>query len=113
MSLAALAFVVFPGTLSTWLWPLGMLFGLGYGTYTSVDWALSIDVLPSLAKAAKDLGVWNASTALPAIVAPLLGSLIIHLTANTGQVALGYQLIFGAAALFFLLAAIAVLFVRK
>lgn len=113
MSLASLAFVIFPTSLMTWLFPLGVMFGLGYGTYTSVDWALSIDVLPSLEKAGKDLGVWNASTTLPAVAAPLLGSMIINAATQAGQIVLGYQLVFGAAALFFLLAAVGVLFVRK
>ena len=113
MSLASLAFVIFPGNLLTLLWPLGVMFGLGYGAYTSVGWAMSIDVLPSLEKAGRDLGVWNASTTLPAIVAPLLGSAVINVAAGGGQTVLGYQLVFGAAALFFLLAAIGVLFVRK
>jgi len=113
MSLAALAFVIFPGHLMTWLWPLGVLFGLGYGAYTSVDWALSIDVLPSLEKAGKDLGVWNASTALPAVAAPLLGSLVINVAAGAEQTALGYQMVFGMAALFFLLAAVGIVFVKK
>jgi MFS family permease len=113
MSLASLAFVILPGNLMNWFWPLGIIFGLGYGAYTSVDWALSIDVLPSLEKAGKDLGVWNASTTLPAIAAPLLGSVMINIAAGAGQTALGYQLVFGTAALFFLLAAIGVSFVRK
>jgi MFS family permease len=115
MSLASLVFVFFPGNLLTWLWliPLGMMFGLGHGAYTSVGWAMSIDALPSLEKAGKDLGVWNASTTLPAIVAPVLGSEIINAAAGAGQTVLGYQLVFGMAALFFLLAAIGILFVRK
>jgi len=113
MSLASLAFVIFPGNLLTLLWLLGVMFGLGYGAYTSVGWAMSIDVLPSLENAGRDLGVWNASTTLPAIVAPVLGSAIINVAAGGGQTVLGYQLVFGAAALFFLLAAIGVLFVRK
>jgi len=113
MSLASLAFVIFPNSLVTWLWLLGILFGLGYGAYTSVNWALSIDVLPSLEKAGKDLGVWNASTTLPTIVAPLLGSMIINVAAGAGQTALGYRVVFGAAALFFFLAAAAMLFVKK
>jgi MFS family permease len=113
MSLASLAFVIFPNNLITWLWLLGVMFGLGYGAYTSVNWALSIDVLPSLEKAGKDLGVWNASTTLPTIMAPLLGSVIINSAAGAGQTALGYRMVFGAAALFFFLAAVGMLFVKK
>ncbi len=113
MSFAALAFVLFPNTLITWLWLLGILFGLGYGAYTSVNWALSIDVLPSLEKAGKDLGIWTASTTLPTIIAPLMGSLIINIAAGAGETALGYQAVFGAAALFFFLAALGMLFVNK
>jgi MFS family permease len=113
MSLAVLVFVIFPDNLVTWLIPLALMFGLGHGAYTSVSWALSIDVLPSLEKVGKDLGVWNASTTLPAVMAPLLGSMIINATAGAGQIVLGYQLVFGTAALFFLLAAVGVLFVRK
>ena len=113
MCLAALAFVIFPGDLATWIWPLGIVFGLGYGAYTSVDWALSMDALPSLEKASKDLGLWNASSTLPAVMAPLLGSLIINIAAQFGNVSLGYRLVFGAAAFFLLLAAVGVLFVRE
>ncbi len=64
-------------------------------------------------QAGKDLGVWNASATLPAVIAPLLGSLIISAATGFGQTALGYRLIFGAAALFLLLAAGGVLFVRE
>jgi MFS family permease len=113
MSLTSLAFVLVPANLISWLWLLGVMFGLGYGAYTSVNWALALDVLPSLEKAGKDLGVWNASTTLPVMMAPLLGSIIITVTAGVGQTALGYRLVFGAAALFFLLAAVGVLFVKK
>lgn len=113
MSMASIAFVFFPSGLVAWLWPLGVMFGLGFGAYSSVDWALSIDVLPSKEKASKDLGLWNASTTLPAVLAPLFGSLIINAAADAGHIVLGYRLIFGAAALFLLLAAIGVMFVRE
>jgi MFS family permease len=113
MSLASLAFVIFPSSLAIWLWPLGVLFGLGHGAYTSVDWALSIDVLPSLKDAGKDLGLWNASAILPDIIAPLLGSLIINIAASYAQTELGYRLVFTVATLFLVVAAVSILFVRE
>lgn len=113
MSLTAFAFVLFPSSLAIWLWPLGVIFGLGYGAYTSVDWALSIDALPSLENAGKDLGLWDASANLPAIIAPLLGSLIINVANIFGHTELGYRLVFTAAAFFLVIAAVCVLFVRE
>jgi len=74
---------------------------------------LSIDVLPSLKDAGKDLGMWNASAILPDIFAPLLGSLIINIAAGYGQTALGYRLVFTAATLFLVVAAVSILLVRE
>ena len=113
MSLTSLAFVLFPSYLASWLWPLGILFGLGYGAYTSVDWALSIDVLPSIKDAGKDLGLWNASGILPDVFAPLIGSFIIFIAASYGQTALGYRLVFTVATLILVVAAVSILFVRE
>jgi MFS family permease len=113
MSLTSLTFVVTSANLINWLWPLGVLFGLGYGAYTSVDWALSVDTLPSLEEAGASMGVWNATANLPAIIAPLLGSLIINVADRFGQIELGYRLTFLVASLFLIVAAISVLFVRE
>ena len=78
---------------------MGVLFGLGYGAYTSVDWALSIDVLPSLKDAGKDLGLWNASAILPDIFAPLLAASSFILPPAMDRRRLGYRLVFTAATL--------------
>lgn len=50
---------------------------------------------------------------LPAIIAPLLGSLIINVANIYGQTELGYRLVFSVAAFFLVVAAVCVLFVRE
>ena len=113
MAGTSFAFVVASGNLGIWLWPLGVLFGLGYGAFSSVDWALTIDALPSLKEAGKHLGLWNASSTIPAIIAPLLGSSIINVAGGHGNLELGYRLVFACATFFLLVAAIGILFVRE
>jgi MFS family permease len=111
MTLAALAFVVAPDVP---LWPLGLVFGAGYGAYTSVDWALAVDSLPGLSAAGKDLGVWSIATNLPAVVAPVLGSAVIGGASGLGiGTALAYRSVFGLAGVFLLLGAAFVLRVRE
>lgn len=111
MTLAALAFVVAPHIP---LWPLGLVFGAGYGAYTSVDWALAVDSLPALGAAGKDLGVWSIASNLPAVLAPLVGSLVIG-----GGTALGisteaaYRSVFALAAGFLMLGALFVFKVQE
>jgi MFS family permease len=55
----------------------GIFFGVGFGAYTSVDWALGTDVLPSKKDAAKEMAVWHISMTLPqSIAAPFAAVLI-------------------------------------
>ncbi len=56
---------------------VGLVYGLGYGAYLSVDWALGCDVLPNKDEAAKDMGVWHVSMTLPqSVAAPIAGALL-------------------------------------
>jgi MFS family permease len=111
MAAAALIFVVAPGQIP--LWPLGLLFGLGYGAYMSVDVALAVDTLPSRHAAGRDLGIWSMASTLPAVIAPVLGSAVIVLASDIGQTAIGYRGVFGLATVFLVLGAALVLKVRE
>lgn len=111
MALAAAGFLVLP--IGTPLWPLGMLFGVGYGAYSSVDWALAVDVLPVAGNAGKDMGIWSAATTFPAILAPLTGAIVLNLSGRAHQTALGYQLVFLLAVLCMIAGAVFIFAVRN
>jgi MFS family permease len=54
-----------------------VVFGIGYGVYLSVDFALCTQVLPAADARAKDLGVINIAVALPQVFAPFVGSFLV------------------------------------
>lgn len=69
-------------TLSGWqTWPgaivASAVLGVGFGVFTSVDFALMTDVLPKALDRGKDLGVINAANALPQVAAPALAAPIV------------------------------------
>jgi len=111
MAVAAVLFLV--GGAAIPLWWLGATFGLGYGAYWSVDWALAVDSLPSMRAAGRDLGLWSLATTLPGVAAPALGAALIGAGAALGHTATGYQAVFVAAGVCFLLGAVAVLGIRE
>ncbi|MFE3521550.1 MFS transporter [Streptomyces sp. NPDC059161] len=54
-----------------------LVLGVGYGVYTSVDFALLTDVLPVATDRGKDLGVINIANALPQVLAPAIAAPIV------------------------------------
>jgi len=56
---------------------MGMVFGMGYGAYVSIDWALASDNLPSTSSHAKDLGVWHIALALPMVMGPPIAGILL------------------------------------
>jgi MFS family permease len=98
---------------------VGLVFGLGYGAYVSVDWALGTDVLPNKHDAAKDMAVWHVSMTLPQQVAPLIGGSLILGAFKAGEIVEngerirtyawpGYVVLFFLAATFFFLGGVLV-----
>lgn len=56
----------------------GTLFGIGFGAYTSVDWALGTDVLPTKTNAAKEMAIWHVAMTLPQSLAAPMATIIIE-----------------------------------
>ncbi|MER7187274.1 MFS transporter [Streptomyces hyaluromycini] len=82
--------------LSVWqTWPGALVasavLGVGFGVFTSVDFALMTDVLPKAVDRGKDLGVINVANALPQVAAPALAAPIVTYLG-------GYRVLYLAAA---------------
>lgn len=110
MAAAACIFVFAPPQLP--LAPLGVLFGLGYGAYLSVDWALAIDSLSGTGSSARDLGIFTVSINLPTLIAPALGGVVILAANAAGIGPLAYRLVFTVAAISLLLGIVVVRRIR-
>jgi MFS family permease len=110
MALASLLFIgvgLHP-SLPAMFW-IGAIFGIGYGAYQAVDWALAIDVLPKGEAAAKDMGIWHVSLVLPQMIAPALTGIILSAFKHQSLL-LGYTVVFSLTAVWFVLGTV---FVRQ
>lgn len=106
IAVATIAFLFSQSVLFTFV--VGAIYGLGYGAYYSVDWALGCDVLPNPEDAAKDMGVWHIAMVLPQSIAPFIAGPILQSFGQTpaGHYHLaGYSAIFVMAAFFLILGA--------
>lgn len=88
------------------------IFGLGYGAYVSVDWALVADVLPSEATFARDMGVWNIALTVPQVIAAVLGGWLLALGVLLGSRDFGYTLLFIWFVAFCILGTVTVRYIR-
>ncbi len=109
MALAMLLFLVAPSY--SLLLALSVVFGLGFGAFTSVDWALAIDALPSKDAAAKNLGIWGIAATLPQVLAPAVGGPLLDMF-NRRQPNFGYIVLMIVGALYLLLGSVLVWRIR-
>jgi MFS family permease len=100
---------------------LGLAFGIGYGAYSAVDWALACDVLPDRERSAsRDMAIFHIAYTLPQVFAPaLLAPILYHLNHSRSIAGMaigpnaGYRAVFASAALWFALATVMVRRIRK
>jgi MFS family permease len=104
--------VVVPGSFLPVMYGAGAIFGLGYGAYLAVDWALVADVLPSDQTYARDMGVWNMVFTIPSALALVMGAWLIALGVHFGSTSLGYTLLFVAFPIFSILGTVTVRFIK-
>ena len=80
---------------------IGFFFGAGFGTFTSIDLAIAIDVLDPK-KLGRDLGIWHVSAVIPQLImSPLCGTVLDYVREGWG-VAAGYGTLFLITALLML-----------
>jgi len=87
----------------------GAIFGLGYGAYLSVDWALVTDVLPNDERYACDMGIWNIALTVPQVVAFVIGSVLLSIPAPSD---VRYTLLFVTFALYAVAGTVTVRFIK-
>ena len=104
-SLVALIFIAFYPTQITLVLAMAAIYGLGYGLYYAVDWALACDTLPDRTKSAKDMGLFHVAQTLPQTIAPAIGGYLLDYF-NKASPNSGYRAVFGSAIVFFLLGTI-------
>jgi MFS family permease len=90
---------------------LALFFGLFYGVYLAVDWALVSDVLRDPRAHATDMGLWQTSIVVPQVLAGAFGRPLDLL--NAREEGLGYLVLFLLAGGFFLLGAFLVAPIRR
>ncbi len=88
------------------------IFGLGYGAYQTVDWALVVDTLPGKT-AARDMGVWSISTTGSQLLALFFGLLLAQYVIPALGLAASYRGLFAWTGLFFLVGSALVWQVRS
>lgn len=111
-ALVAIYFIAFYPRAVPVLLVLGVIYGLGYGLYYAVDWALAVDTLPDRAEsAAKDMGLFHVAYTLPQVVVPLIGGVLIE--ALSGALpGSGYRAVFALSIVFFVVGTVLVSRVR-
>ena len=98
--LVLVVFVVLYPTSPVLVLALGAAYGVGYGLYYAVDWALACDTLPDKSRSAKDMGLFHVSFTLPQVLLPaLMGPLLDYFNGQHHNS--GYRIVFSFAIVFF------------
>eukprot|EP01133_Synstelium_polycarpum_P015236 gene15236-18032_t len=71
-------------------------FGIGYGGYLAVDWAL----------ASKDMGIWDQTQSIPQVLAPLISGQIIDAVKRSHNISTAFAIVFSMTITWFVLSSV-------
>lgn len=91
---------------------LGVVYGIGFGAFSAVDWALGLDTLPDRNRPAKDLGLYHVADSLPRVLLPFVMGFVVDAVNRISSNA-GYRVTFLAAAALYTASAILVRRIRS
>lgn len=111
MGAAALGFVFTHSLMMVTVF--AVIFGLGYGTYLSTDWALAVDVLPETRDAAKDMGLWSISLTFAQTIATTIAGVLLAVMVTRFGNAFSYRALFVVTFVYFLFGSLLVTRVRR
>ena len=103
-SLVVVLFILLYPTSTFLVLALGVVYGVGYGLYYAVDWALACDTLPNAADTAKDMGLFHVAVTLPQVLLPSVAGFVLF-SLNRQSPKSGYRVGFAGARCFYLLGA--------
>ena len=109
MTIVCFLFIWFPSQPLALL--AGAFFGIGYGAYSSVDWALTCDVLPPTDEAGKFLGLWSAMGIIPQVVGITVGAIILQALRGMPN-HFGYTVLFLVTIVYFIIGTLIIRSVR-
>jgi MFS family permease len=82
-------------------------FGIGYGAYTSVDMALTTEVLPPTDEAGKFMGIWSTMGVVASVFGITVGGVILQLL-HALPTHLNYTGLFGVTTICFALGTVVI-----
>lgn len=122
MVLAGIMVIPLVFTSSVWVAiSAGSVLGIGWGAFIASDWAFACTLIPK-DKVGSYMGIWDVTTLLPQIIAPIIsGGIIRDLVFNANVIRLGeraaealaYQWVFASIPLYFAAAIFLLRFVRE
>uniref|UniRef100_A0A1I8ISD5 MFS domain-containing protein n=1 Tax=Macrostomum lignano TaxID=282301 RepID=A0A1I8ISD5_9PLAT len=93
---------------------IAVVFGISFGSYQAVDFALLMDVLPEAKDKSRDIAVWQQALVLPQALAVPVGGIILDIFERIDCTAgLGYIILFSITATYFILGGVFVTRIRR